>query len=221
MSTVEIRTKAARSLMMMRTCGDKRFPKIYILGSKYCPFINPLRRLVGEGPCEIEEMTIQEAYMLLHGTAMPSADYSSVDWNMNQAGATFNGQLYCPDGFVKRDSQQDAGRPEVVEFTPMDKDWQEKREKAAQEPETSESPENEDVPKDTDNLTFIPGEVGGIVIPSDAEPKVQEDIEREMIVDALEKNKYIKTKTAVYLSMTVATLEKRIKKYNIIIEKKK
>lgn len=214
MSTVEIRTKAARSLMMMRTCGDKRFPKIYILGSKYCPFINPLRRLVGEGPCEIEEMTIQEAYMLLHGTAMPSADYSSVDWNMNQAGATFNGQLYCPDGFVKHDSQQDAGRPEVVEFTPMDKDWQEKREKAAQEPET------QDAPEDSDNLTFVPGEVGGIVIPADAEPKVCEDIERNMIIDALQANDWVKSKTAEYLGISQPTLNKRIMKYNIIIDRK-
>lgn len=205
MSTVEIRTKAARSLMMMRTCGDKRFPKIYILGSKYCPFINPLRRLVGEGPCEIEEMTIQEAYMLLHGTAMPSADYSSVDWNMNQAGATFNGQLYCPDGFVKHDSQQDAGRPEVVEFTPMDKDWQEKREKAAQEPETQDAPE----------------EVQEVAeVPADAEPKVCEDIERNMIIDALQANDWVKSKTAEYLGISQPTLNKRIMKYNIIIDRK-
>ena len=206
MSTVEIRTKAARSLMMMRTCGDKRFPKIYILGNKTCPFINPLRRLVGDVKCEIEEMTIQEAYMLLHGTAMPSADYSSVDWNINQAGETFNGQLYCPDGFVKRDSQPDAGRPEEVEFTPMDKDWQEKREKAAQEHET------QDAPEEVQEMAEVP---------ADAEPKVQEDIERNMIIDALQANGWVKSKTAEYLGISQPTLNKRIMKYNIIIENKK
>ena len=191
--------------MMMRTCGDKRFPKIYILGNKSCPFINPLRRLVGEGPCEIEEMTIQEAYMLLHGTAMPSADYNSVDWKINQAGETFNGQLYCQDGFVKRDSQPDAGRPEEVEFTPMDKDWQEKREKAAQEHET------QDAPEEVQEMAEVP---------ADAEPKVQEDIERNMIIDALQANDWVKSKTAEYLGISQPTLNKRIMKYNIIIEKK-
>ena len=166
MSTVEVRTKAARSLMMMRTCGDKRFPKIYILGNKSCPFINPLRRLVGDVNCEIEEMTIHEAYQLLYSRPMKPDEYQMVDWNMNQNGATFNGQLYNPEGYVSRRTDSGGGMPEVVEFTPMDKDWQEKREKAAQEPETQDAPE----------------EVQEVAeVQADAEQKVQEGIETQRV----------------------------------------
>lgn len=206
MSTVETRIKAAKSLMMMRTCGDKRFAKIYILGTKTCPFINPLRRLVGDVNCEIEEMTIQEAYQLLYSRPMTPEEYQMVDWNLNQNGALYDGQLYCPDGFVKRDSQPDAGRPEEVEFTPMDKDWQEKREKAAKESETQDALE----------------EVQEVAeVPADAEPKVCEDIERNMIIDALQANNWVKSKAAEYLGISQPTLNKRIMKYNIIIENKK
>lgn len=214
MSTVETRIKAAKSLMMMRTCGDKLFAKIYILGTKTCPFINPLRRLVGDVNCDIEEMTIHEAYQLLFSRPMTPEEYQMVDWNMSQNGATFNGQLYNPEGYVSRRTDSGGGMPEVVEFTPMDKDWQEKREKAEQEPET------QDAPEDSDNLTFVPGEVGGIVMPADAEPKVCEDIERNMIIDALQANGWVKSKTAEYLGISRPTLNKCIMKYNIIIEKK-
>ena len=94
----------------------------------------------------------------------------------------------------------------IEKMTPMDKDWQEKRERAAKEAETEEAPE----------------EVQEVAeVPADAEPKVQDDIERQMIIDALAECKYIKTKTADYLGITVDTLNKRIKKYNIIIDKKK
>ena len=202
MSTVETRIKAAKALIRMRTCGDKRFAKIYILGTKTCPFINPLRRLVGDVNCEIEEMTIHEAYQLLYSRPMTSEEYQQVDWNMNQAGATFNGQLYNPEGYVRKRTDIDGGRPEVVEFTPMDKDWQEKREKAAQEPETQHA--HEEVQE----------------VPADAEPKVCEDIERNMIIDALQANGWVKSKTAEYLGISQPTLNKRIMKYNIIIEKK-
>lgn len=206
MSTVETRIKAAKALIRMRTCGDRRFAKIYILGTKTCPFINPLRRLVGDVNCEIEQMTIHEAYQLLYNRPMTPGEHQMVDWNLNQAGATFNGQLYNPDGCAGRRTDGGGGMPVVVEMTPMDENWQEKREKAAREAITEETPE----------------EVHDVAeVPADAEPKVQDDIEREMIVDALEKNKYIKTKTASYLGITITTLEKRIKKYNIIIEKKK
>lgn len=206
MSTVEVRIKAAKSLLKMRTDGDKMFPKIYILGNKTCPFINPLRRLVGDISCEIEEMNISEAYQIIYGHPIPPEDYGKVDWNLNQNGALYDGQLYCPDGFVKRDSQPDAGRPEEVEFTPMDKDWQEKRERAAKEAETEEEPEEVQEVEE---------------VPADAEPKVQDDIERQMIIDALAECKWIKTNTADCLGITVYTLNKRIKKYNIIIDKKK
>ena len=190
----------------MRTCGDKRFAKIYILGTKTCPFINPLRRLVGDVNCEIEEMTIHEAYQLLYSRPMTSEEYQQVDWNMNQAGATFNGQLYNPEGYVSRRTDNGGGMPEVVEMTPMDKDWQEKREKAAQEPETQDAPE----------------EVHEVAeVPADAEPKVCEDIERNMIIDALQANGWVKSKTAEYLGISQTTLNKRIMKYNIIIDKKK
>ena len=60
MSTVETRIKAAKALIRMRTCGDKRFAKIYILGTKTCPFINPLRRLVGDANCEIGRASCRE-----------------------------------------------------------------------------------------------------------------------------------------------------------------
>ena len=190
----------------MRTCGDKRFAKIYILGTKTCPFINPLRRLVGDANCEIEEMTIHEAYQLLYSRPMTSEEYQQVDWNMNQAGTTFNGQLYNPEGYVSRRTDSGGGMPEVVEMTPMDKDWQEKREKAAQEPETQDAPE----------------EVQEVAeVPADAEPKVCEDIERNMIIDALQANGWVKSKTAEYLGISQTTLNKRIMKYNIIIDKKK
>ena len=206
MSTVEVRIKAARSLLKMRTEFDKMFPKIYILGNKTCPFINPLRRLVGDIACEIEEMNISEAFNIIYGRPIQPEEYDMVDWNINQAGALYDGQLYNPDGYVGRRTDSGGGMPVVVEMTPMDKDWQEKRERAAKEAETEEAPE------DVQEVAEVP---------ADAEPKVQEDIERQMIVDALSACKYIKTKTAVYLGMTVATLEKRIKKYNIIIDKKK
>ena len=208
MSTVETRIKAAKSLIMMRTCGDRRFPRIFILGTKTCPFINPLRRIAGDDRnAVIEEMSIHEAYMILYGRKMDAEELKQVDWNMDSHGATFNGQLYCPEVEVpQRRSSELSGVPEVVEMTPMDKNWQEKRERAAKEAETEEAPE----------------EVQEVAeVPADAEPKVQDDIERQMIVDALAECKWIKTKTADYLGITVDTLNKRIKKYNIIIDKKK
>lgn len=205
MSTIETRIKAAKSLMMMRTCGDRRFPRIFILGTKTCPFINPLRRLVGDVNCEIEEMTIHEAYQLLYSRPMTPDEYQMVDWNLNQNGATFNGQLYNPEGYVSRRTDSGGSMPEVVEMTPMDEDWQEKREKAAKEPETQDAPE----------------EVQEVAeVPADAEPKVCEDIERNMIIDALQANDWVKSKTAEYLGISQQTLNKRIMKYNIIIEKK-
>ena len=205
MSTVEVRIKAARSLLKMRTEFDKMFPKIYILGNKTCPFINPLRRLVGDMACDIEEMNISEAYQIIYGHPIPPEDYSKVDWNMNQAGALYDGQLYNPEGYVSRRTDSGGGMPEVVEMTPMDKDWQEKRERAAKEAETEEAPE----------------EVQEVAeVPADAEPKVREDIERNMIVDALQANGWVKSKTAEYLGISQQTLNKRIMKYNIIIEKK-
>ena len=206
MSTVETRIKAAKSLMMMRTCGDKRFAKIYILGTKTCPFINPLRRLVGDVNCEIEEMTIHEAYQLLYSRPMTPDEYQMVDWNLNQNGATFNGQLYNPEGYVSRRTDSGGGMPEVVEFTPMDKDWQEKREKAAHEPDTQDALEEVQEVEE---------------VPADAEPKVCEDIKRNMIIDALQANGCVKSKTAEYLGISQPTLNKRIMKYNIIIENKK
>ena len=58
-------------------------------------------------------------------------------------------------------------------------------------------------------------------MPADAEPKVCEDIERNMIIDALQANGWVKSKTAEYLCISQTTLNKRIMKYNIIIDKKK
>ena len=199
MNTVETRIKAAKALIRMRTCGDKRFAKIYILGTKTCPFINPLRRLVGDANCEIEEMTIHEAYQLLYSRQMTQDECQMVDWNMSQAGATFNGQLYNPEGYVSRRTDSGGGMPEIVEFTPMDVDWQEKRDKACRESEDEQMPD----------------------VVEAREPSILENAERDMIIDALQQCKWIKAKAAKYLGICISTLNKRILKYNIIIENKK
>lgn len=151
MSTVEVRIKAARSLLKMRTEFDKMFPKIYILGNKTCPFINPLRRIVGDMACEIEEMNISEAFNIIYGRPIQPEEYDMVDWNINQAGALYDGQLYNPEGYVRRRTDIDGGRPEEVEFTPMDEHWQEHREGIAvdEQPTIAQAPATDEAPAES------------------------------------------------------------------------
>ena len=198
MITAEMKLKAANSLMKMRTFGNLMFPKVYVCGNKTCAFVNPLRRLMGYGSnYTIEEMSIHEAFQIVHGRPLTPEEYKQVDWNMNQQGAMFNGNLYCSESDIKRDRQKIAGgRPEIVEMTPMDENWQEKRDITPKEQEAPETMQ----------------EV--------ANRKSEDELDREMLIDALNACNWVKRKTAVYLDIKLAALNKRIKKYNIIIDKK-
>ena len=218
MSTVEVRIKAARSLLKMRTEFDKMFPKIYILGNKTCPFINPLRRLVGDIACDIEEMNISEAFNIIYGRPIQPEEYDMVDWNINQAGALYDGQLYNPEGYVRRRTDIDGGRPEEVEFTPMDEHWQEHREGIAvdEQPTIEQAPATDEAPAESPENIVIPDKLW-----DDDEPNKLRTADRDILIHALEQNNWVKTKTAKYMHITVQTLNLRLKKCNIIIEKKK
>lgn len=198
MSTIETKVKAAKSLLHLRTFGDRMFPKIFICETKTCPFYHPLIRLMGTGKA-IEEMTIHEAFFILYGRKLTTDEMKNVDWNIDQSGSMYDGHLYCPDSDIPKNRQQyGGGRPEIVEFTPMDVDWQEKRDKACRENEDEQMQE----------------------VVEAREPSILENAERDMIIDALQQCKWIKTKAAKYLGICTSSLNKRILKYNIIIEKK-
>ena len=79
------------------TGGDepKFLPKVFVVNGKCYWFLNVARRAAFGTEHPIEVMTIEEAWVLYMHLPADSLKKDAVEWNFDQTGSTFNGQLFC------------------------------------------------------------------------------------------------------------------------------
>ena len=77
--------------------GDepKFLPKVFVVNGKCYWFLNVARRAAFGTEHPIEVMTIEEAWVLYMHLPADSLKKDAVEWNFDQTGSTFNGQLFC------------------------------------------------------------------------------------------------------------------------------
>lgn len=78
------------------TGGDdpKFLPKIYVVNGECCMFLNAARRAAYGTLHEIEVMTIEEAWAIVHAKDGQKLDRNEVEWNFDSVGSTFEGRLF-------------------------------------------------------------------------------------------------------------------------------
>jgi len=77
--------------------GDdpKFLPKVFVVNGKCYMFLNAARRAAYGTSHPIEVMTIKEAWQIYMHMSPDTLNEKEVEWNFDQTGSTFNGQLFC------------------------------------------------------------------------------------------------------------------------------
>ena len=77
--------------------GDdpKFLPKVFVVDGKCYMFLNVARRAAFGTEHPIEVMTIREAWEIYMHMSADTLNEKEVEWNFDQTGSTFNGQLFC------------------------------------------------------------------------------------------------------------------------------
>lgn len=79
------------------TGGDdpKYLPKVFVVDGHCYMFLNAARRAAYGTSLTIEVMTIEEAWEIYTQLPADALKKDAVEWNFDQTGSTFNGQLFC------------------------------------------------------------------------------------------------------------------------------
>ena len=79
------------------TGGDepKFLPKVFVVDGHCYMFLNAARRAAYGTSLAIEVMTIREAWEVYMHMSADTLNEKEVEWNFDQTGSTFNGQLFC------------------------------------------------------------------------------------------------------------------------------
>ena len=77
--------------------GDdpKFLPKVFVVDGHCYMFLNAARRAAFGTSLAIEVMTIREAWEIYMHMSADTLNEKEVEWNFDQTGSTFNGQLFC------------------------------------------------------------------------------------------------------------------------------
>ena len=77
--------------------GDdpKFLPKVFVVDGKCYMFLNAARRAAYGTSLAIEVMTIRDAWEIYTHMSADTLNEKEVEWNFDQTGSTFNGQLFC------------------------------------------------------------------------------------------------------------------------------
>ena len=77
--------------------GDdpKFLPKVFVVDGHCYMFLNAARRAAYGTSLAIEVMTIREAWEIYMHMSADTLNEKEVEWNFDQTGSTFNGQLFC------------------------------------------------------------------------------------------------------------------------------
>lgn len=107
--------------------GDdpKFLPKVFVVDGKCYLFLNAARRAAYGTSLAIEEMTIREAWEIYMHMPADTLNEKEVEWNFDQTGSTFNGQLFCDNREVMAGMVQNPvvkmmdGKPELSAVADM------------------------------------------------------------------------------------------------------
>ena len=79
------------------TGGDepKFLPKVFVVDGHCYMFLNAARRAAYGTSLAIEVMTIREAWEIYMHMSADTLNEKEVQWDFDQTGSTFNGQLFC------------------------------------------------------------------------------------------------------------------------------
>lgn len=85
------------SMMLLgSTAEDPKFlPKVFVVDGHCYMFLNAARRAAYGTSLAIEVMTIREAWEIYMHMSADTLNEKAVEWNFDQTGSTFNGQLFC------------------------------------------------------------------------------------------------------------------------------
>ena len=77
--------------------GDepKFLPKVFVVDGHCYMFLNAARRAAYGTSLAIDVMTIREAWEIYMNMSADTLNEKEVEWNFDQTGSTFNGQLFC------------------------------------------------------------------------------------------------------------------------------
>ena len=77
--------------------GDdpKFLPKVFVVDGHCYMFLNAARRAAYGTSLAIEVMTIRDAWEIYMHMSADTLNEKEVEWNFDQTGSTFNGQLFC------------------------------------------------------------------------------------------------------------------------------
>ena len=77
--------------------GDdpKFLPKVFVVDGHCYMFLNAARRAAFGTEHPIEVMTIRDAWEIYMHMSADTLNQKEVEWNFDQTGSTFNGQLFC------------------------------------------------------------------------------------------------------------------------------
>ena len=85
------------SMMLLGSTAEepKYLPKVFVVNGKCYWFLNVARRAAFGTEHPIEVMTIREAWEIYMHMSADTLNEKAVEWNFDQTGSTFNGQLFC------------------------------------------------------------------------------------------------------------------------------
>ena len=75
--------------------SPKFLPKVFVVDGHCYMFLNAARRAAYGTSLAIEVMTIREAWEIYTHLPADALKKDAVEWNFDQTGSTFNGQLFC------------------------------------------------------------------------------------------------------------------------------
>ena len=85
------------SMMLLGSTAEepKYLRKVFVVNGKCYWFLNVARRAAFGTEHPIEVMTIREAWEIYMHMSADTLNEKEVEWNFDQTGSTFNGQLFC------------------------------------------------------------------------------------------------------------------------------
>ena len=85
------------SMMLLGSTAEepKYLPKVFVVNGKCYWFLNVARRAAFGTEHPIEVMTIREAWEIYMHMSADTLNEKEVQWDFDQTGSTFNGQLFC------------------------------------------------------------------------------------------------------------------------------
>lgn len=109
------------------TDGDepKFLPKVFVVDGHCYMFLNAARRAAYGTEHPIEVMTIEEAWEIYTHLPADALKKDAVEWNFDQTGSTFNGQLFCDNHKVMAGAVQNPvvkmmdGKPDLSAVADM------------------------------------------------------------------------------------------------------